>query len=69
MNRNVVATIFFKYIRHSLNRIQSKNHGIRKFEITKFWMSCFNDKIYIQNNGYDGLPLGYQVSLEKKQLP
>ena len=23
-------------------------------------VSCFDDKIYIQNNGYDGLALDYQ---------
>ena len=26
---------------------------------TKISLSCFDDKIYIQNNGYDGLALGY----------
>ena len=29
-------------------------------------LSCFDDKIYILNNGYDGLALGYQSI--KKQL-
>ena len=27
---------------------------------TKNLLPCFDDKIYIQNNGYDGLALGYQ---------
>ena len=36
-----------------MNRIQSKDH---KIELIK---SCFNGKIYIQNNGNDGLALGY----------
>ena len=31
-----------------MNRIQSKD------------LYCFDDKIYIQSNGYDGLALGYQ---------
>ena len=35
-----------------MNRIQSKDHRIL--------LRCFNDKIYIQSNGYDGLVLGYQ---------
>ena len=26
---------------------------------------CFDDKIYIQKNGYDGLALGYQSSTEE----
>ena len=28
-------------------------------------MSCFDEKIYIQGNQYDGLALGYQSQLEK----
>ena len=47
-----------KCIRHSMNRIQSKEHRIGTYEINKISLSCFDDKIYIQNNGYDGLALG-----------
>ena len=70
MNRNVVAAISHneykdfllnkKCLRHSMNRIQSKDHKIGTYEINKIFSSCFNDKIYIQNNGSDGLALGYQ---------
>ena len=70
MNRNVVATTSHneykdvllnnKYLRHSVNRIQSKEHRKRTHKINKTSLSCFDDKIYIQNNGYDGLALGYQ---------
>ena len=49
-----------KCIRHSINSIQSKNHRIGTYEMIKTSLSCFNDKIYIQNNGYDRLALGYQ---------
>ena len=69
VNRNVVATISHnkykdvllnqKYLRHSINRIQSKDHKIVTYEINKISLSCFDDKIYIQNNGYDGLALVY----------
>ena len=45
--------------RHSMNRIQSKDHRIEAYEINKISWSCFDAKIYIQNNGYDGLALGY----------
>ena len=48
-----------KCIRYSINRIQSKDHRIGTYEITKISFSCFDDKICIQNNGYDGLALGY----------
>ena len=69
VNRNVVATISHnkykdvllnqKCLRHSINRIQSKDHKIVTYEINKISLSCFDDKIYIQNNGYDGLALVY----------
>ena len=69
VNRNVVATISqsrykdvlldMKCLRHSMNRIQSKDHRIGTYEINKFSLSCFDDKIFIQHNGYDGLALGY----------
>ena len=70
VNRNVVVTISHnkykdvllnnKCIRHSMNRIQSKDHRIGIYEINKISLCCFDDKIYIQNNGYDELALGYQ---------
>ena len=50
--------------RHSMIRIQSKDHKRRTYEINQILLSCFDDKIYIQNNGYDELALGYR----KKKL-
>ena len=49
-----------KYQRHSVNRIQSKDHRTETYEIKNISLSCFDDKTYIQNNGCDGLALGYQ---------
>ena len=43
-----------------MNRIQSKDHRIGTYEINKISLSCIHDKIYIQNNGYDGFALCYQ---------
>ena len=70
MNRNVVATITHneykefllnkKCLRHSMNKIQSKDHKIGTYEINKTPLSCFDDETYIQNNGCDGLAVGYQ---------
>ena len=37
-----------------------KDHKIRTYEIKKISLSCFDDKMYIQNNGYDGLALWFQ---------
>ena len=45
-----------------MNRIRSKDHRIGTYEINKISLSCFDDKIYIQKNGYDRLPLGNQSS-------
>ena len=70
LNRNVVATISHKkykdvllnkkFLRYLMNRIQSKKHKIGTCEIDKMSLSCFDDKVYIQNNGCDGLVSGYQ---------
>ena len=69
VNKNAVATISHaefkdvllnnKYLRHSVNRIQGKNHRRRTLETSKQILSCPDGKIYILNNGYDRLDLGY----------
>ena len=69
VNKNVVWTISHnefkdvllnkKCLKHFMNRIQSKDHRIATYEINKISLSCFDDKIYIQKNGCDGLALGY----------
>ena len=60
VNRNDVATIsrneyknvFLnkKYLNHPINRVQSKNHRIGTYEVNETLLSCFDDKIFIQNN-------------------
>ena len=57
VNRNVVATISHneykdvlfnnKCLRHSMNRIQSKDHTIGTYEINKISLFCFDDRKYI----------------------
>ena len=47
-----------KCFRHSINRIQSKDHRIGTYEIKEIFLSCFDNKTYIQNNECDGLALG-----------
>ena len=69
VNKNVVAIITHneynddllnkKCLRHSMNRIQSKDHRIGPYEINKISLSCLNDKIYIQKNVCYALALGY----------
>ena len=71
VNKSVVATISHneykdvllnqKCLRRMTNRIQIKDHKIGTYEINKISLSCFDDKIYTQNNGCDGLlAFGYQ---------
>ena len=55
VTRNVVATINHneykdvllnkKYMRHSINRLQSKNHRIGTYEVNKISLSYFDEKI------------------------
>ena len=69
MNKNVVAAISHneyknillnkKCIRHTMDRIQSKYHRVGTYEVNKILLFWFDDKIYIQNNRYGGLALGY----------
>ena len=48
-----------KYLRHSMNKIQSKDHRVGTHKINNIYMSCFDDKIYIQKYRCDGLAPGY----------
>ena len=58
VNRNVIATISHneyknvllnnKCIRHSVDRIQIKDHRIGTYEIKKILLSCFDDKVCIE---------------------
>ena len=48
-----------EYIGQSMNRTQSKDHRVEIYEINKISLLCFDDKIYIQKNGYKGLVLVY----------
>ena len=66
MNKNVVTSISYgeykdvllnnKYLRHSMNRIQSKIQRIGTFaKMNKISLSCFDDKTYVLSNGYGGV--------------
>ena len=72
VNKNFAARISdneYKYIllnkkcmRHSMNRIKSKEYKRGTYEINKISLPCFDDKIYIQNN-VDTLALGARVNI------
>ena len=52
-----------KCLRHLMNRIQNKTHQIETYQIIGIFLSCFDDKRYILNNGYDELPSRDTTSL------
>ena len=54
-----------KYMRHSMNIIQSKDHRIGTYDVNKILSSCFDDKIYIQIYRYDGLAFNFYNWLQK----
>ena len=50
MNRNAIAAI---------SHNEYKAHRIGSYGINKISLLCVDDKMYIKNNGYDELALGY----------
>ena len=48
-----------KCLKHSMNRIQNKNHRIGADEIREHFLSYFDDNIYILDNGTDALVVDY----------
>lgn len=56
ISHNEYKNVLFnrKYLRHSINKIQSENHRIRACEINKISFSYFDDEMRSLNNGYDG---------------
>ena len=57
-NENKDVLLKNKCIRHTMNRIQSKEHRIGTYEINKIQLPFFDDKICIKNSEYDGLGFG-----------
>ena len=54
------ALLNHKCLRHSINRIQSISHRVGTYGMNKISLSYFDDKVFILNNGYNDLALGYQ---------
>ena len=44
-----------KIIRHKMKRIQGKKHKIGTYEIDKIYLSCFDDKRYVLDDGIHNL--------------
>ena len=59
---NEFKDVFFnnKIIRHTTKRIQSKNHKLGTYEIDN---SCFDDKIFVSDNGIHTLAYFHRYSV------
>ena len=62
MNHEEYIDILFekKYTRHGMKRIQSKSHQIGTYNINKRSLSCFDDKMYILDDGIKNLAYGHK---------
>ena len=40
-----------KVVRRKMKGIQNKKHKIGTYEISKTWLSCFDDKIFVLDDG------------------
>ena len=57
----VCDTLFNKKVlRHKMRGIKYKNHNLITYENNKTSTSCFDDKIYILNDGINTLPYGHR---------
>ena len=53
---NIFNLLFNKsYMKHEMNRIQSRNHKIGSYRINKICLSSYDDKKYILKDGYSKL--------------
>ena len=50
-------------MRHKMKRIQAKKHKIGTNEIDKIWLSCFNDKRHVLDDGIYTLAYFYKDSV------
>ena len=52
-----------KIIRHKMKRIQSKKHKLGTYEIDKIYLSCFDDKRYVLDEGIRTLAYFHEDSV------
>ena len=50
-----------KVLRHKKKRILSEKHNIGKYLLNKISLSCYDDKIFILDDGINSLPYGYKT--------
>ena len=64
MQENLMMFLFNKnIIRHKMIRIQSKNNKLGTYEIDKIYLSCFDDKRYVVDDGIHTLAYFHKDSV------
>ena len=53
-----------KVLRRKLKRILSKKHNVCTYLLNKVSLSCFNDKIFILDDGINNLAYGHKDIVE-----
>ena len=48
-------------MRHNMKRIQSKLHRIGTYDVCKRSLSCFDDKRYILDDGFNSLAYFHKI--------
>ena len=54
-----------KVVRHKMKRILSEKHNIGTYIINKIYLSCFDDKIYILDDGINSLAYEHNGIVDK----
>ena len=49
-----------KVIRHNMKRIQAKKHRLGTYDVCKVYLSCFDDKRYVLDDGVKSLAYGHK---------
>ena len=48
-----------KQLHHKMKTMRSQKHQLRSYEINKVSLSCFDDKLYIHDNGITSYAYGH----------
>ena len=48
-----------KHVYHELKTLRGQRHQLGSYEINKISLSCFDDKLYLHNNGTDSYAYGH----------
>ena len=66
-HENYIVLFNKKVIRHNMKRIQSKLHRIRTYDASKNFLSCFDDKRFISDDGIKTLTFFYKCTRRSQE--